>query len=162
MDKILGAQEVEAGGFKAHDIPSGLILHPRIGEADNPLRAAQQQQCTLGLLLAKGMSNLDDIVLKLKEAISQGHGLSLEETKDLATELSDEATRPLGQAFRLVASKTNDIHIKRKEKLCDGVKGQDEVLAAAIKKASLGHQTFSSRICLITSRRPLTGLRGAP
>ena len=142
VDKILGAQEVEAGGFKAHDIPSGLITHHRLAEADAPLKSAQQHQYALGLVLAKGMANLDDIVLKLREAISQGHGLSLEETKDLATELADEATRPLAQAFRLVASKTNDLHLKRRDKLAEGIKGQDELLASAVKQASLGHQTF--------------------
>ena len=61
----------------------------------------------LGLVLAKGMANLDDIVLKLREAIAAGHGLSLDDTKDLATEIADEAIRPLAQAFRLMASKAN-------------------------------------------------------
>ena len=142
VDKILGAQEVESGGFKAHELPSGLLASSKALDTDNALRAAQQQQCALGLVLAKGLANLDDIVRKLREATTEGHGLSLEETRDLATELGDEATRPLAQAFRIIASKANDLHMKRRDRVVDSLKGHDEVLANAVKQAPLGHQAF--------------------
>ena len=107
VDKIPSVQEVESGGFKAHEIP----------QASSPVQGwpRQTHPCSLpsnSNVLAKGMTNLDDIVIKLRETIAEGYGLSLEETKDLATELADEATRPLAQAFRLVASKANDLHLK--------------------------------------------------
>ena len=66
MDKILVAQEVESGGFKAHDIPSGLITHQKLAEVEAPLRSAQQQQGALGLVLAKGMANLDVAIMTIK------------------------------------------------------------------------------------------------
>ena len=102
VDKILSAQEVESGGFKAHEVPMGLLTMSKMVNSDNSIRSAPQQQCALGLLLAKGLANVDDIVCKLREATAKGHGLSLEESRDLATELGDEATHLLAQAFRII------------------------------------------------------------
>ena len=142
VDKILGAQEVESGGFKAHEVPMGLLTTSKMVDSDNSMRSAQQQQCALGLLLAKSLANVDDIVRKVREATAEGQGLSLEESRDLATELSDEATRPLAQAFRIIASKANDLHMRRRDRIVDNLRGQDEVLANVVKQAPLGHQAF--------------------
>ena len=49
VDKVLGAQEVEEGGFMAHEVPQGLLTTNRAIDVDNNLKAVQQQQCALGL-----------------------------------------------------------------------------------------------------------------
>ena len=46
----------------AHDVPSGLLTTNRAIDTDNTLKSAQQQQCLLGLILAKGLANLNDVV----------------------------------------------------------------------------------------------------
>ena len=51
------------------------------------------------------------------EAVAEGHGQSMAETKDLAAELSDETTGSFAQAFRVVVSRCNDQHIKGKDRL---------------------------------------------
>ena len=35
VDKILGAQEVESGGFKAHEVPMGLLTTAKMVDSDN-------------------------------------------------------------------------------------------------------------------------------
>ena len=110
VDKFLRAHGVEKGGFLAHEVPSGLLTSNRAIDTDNTLRSVQQQQCARGLTLAKGFTNLNDVVAKLKQTVSEGQGLSNLEAQDLATELSTEASRPFSQAFRVVASKANNLH----------------------------------------------------
>ena len=111
-------------------------------ETDNMLKTTHQQHCALALVLVKGITHINDIVAKLRDSVAAGEGLSLEETQDLASELSDETTRPFAQAFRVLASKSDDQHIKRRGRLVEGLKGQDEVLANAIKEVPLGHKGF--------------------
>ena len=99
IDKIMGAQEVECGSFKAPDVPSQLMMSNKMLETDNMLKGTHQQNCALALVL------VNDIVAKLRDSVAAGEGLSVEETQDLASELSDVTTRPFALAFRVLASK---------------------------------------------------------
>ena len=142
VDKVLHAQDVDEGGFLAHEPPQGLLNSSKVIDADNALKAAQQQQCALGLILAKGLTNLNNIVAKVNQAVSEGQGLSPAEAKDLSAELSAEASRPFSQALRVVASKANDFHMRRKDRIVEALKYQDEVLANTVKITPLGHRSF--------------------
>ena len=124
IDKIMGAQEVESGGFKAPEVPSQLLMTQKMLETDGLLKSTHQQHCALALVLVKGLTHINGIVTKLRDSVTAGEGLSVEETQDLASELSDEATRLFAQAFRVIASKSNDQHIKRRDRLVEGLKGK--------------------------------------
>ena len=140
IDKIMGVQGVESGGFKAPDIPHELLSTLKILETDSLLRSTHQQHCVLALVMVKGITHINDIVTKLPDTVSQGQKLSMEETQDLASELSDEVTHFVCDS--LIASKSNNQHIKRRDKLVEGLRRQYEVLANAVKTVSLGHTSF--------------------
>lgn len=82
------------------------------------------------------------LLAKLCDTVATGQGLSVEETRDLATELNDETTWPLAQAFSVIASKPKDQHVKRQERLVEGLKSQDQVPVNAIKATPLSHSAF--------------------
>ena len=83
-----------------------------------------------------------EVVVKLKQTVAEGRGLSREEAQDLATELNVESSRPFSQAFRVIASKANDLHARRKEKIVESLKGHDYILANTVKQAPLGHASL--------------------
>ena len=78
------------------------------------------------------------IVRKIQGAILEGHVLSLEKARDLGQELGEETVRPLGRTFRVLASKAIDMHKKRRARLVETLKSQDDMLAATLKSSCLG------------------------
>ena len=57
-------------------------------------------------------------------------------------ESGDEAACPSAQPLQSDASKTNDLHFKRLNKLIEGFKGPYKTLANTVKLAPLGDKAF--------------------
>ena len=74
IDKIMGAQEVECGEFKAPDIPTQLLMPNKMLETDNMLESTHQHHCSLALVLVKGLTHINDIVTKLRDSVAAGEG----------------------------------------------------------------------------------------
>jgi len=142
VDKLESTYRVGAGPFQAPPpLPRGIITDRRDTEADESLRAIQQQWGTIGQAVTRGLSRIEEVVRALQDRAASG-SISPSDIHELSQDLATEAVRPFSHVLRLSAARFNAYQIKRKDRLHSSLARQDFALAQAVKETPLATQSF--------------------
>jgi len=142
VDKLELNYKVGSGPFQAPPLPRGLLSDRAALEADETMRAVQQQWGTVGQAVTKSLARIEEIVKSLQEKASLSASVSSQDICELAKELSGEAVRPLSHVLRLSASRFNSHQARRKDRVQSVIAKYDFALGQAVKEAPLATSTF--------------------
>jgi hypothetical protein len=142
IDRVLNAYRTAEGPFTAPPLPPRLLYNKHALATDSAMKKDQQLWSSVGFMLAKGLTNIEALVQSLRAWSDQGYVPTPQEISELTEVLAGEAVKPLGHAFRVVASTTNDIHQKRKVRVHSALASEDFTLAQSFQDNPLGMSTF--------------------
>ena len=129
VSKVESLYQQKEGPFTAPRIPKALASNFAL-EADANPRKQQQFLGSVAAALARGLSTLNSVVAELPEETDSG----------VLHRIKEEVSAPLAHAFRLLASRSNDLAFQRRDKLVKATR--DKTLSSALAEAPLGTKDF--------------------